>query len=84
MYGFNSKYADPTIDFAFKRAFGSETYKEGLEQGLEIGLEKGREEGSEVKALAIAKSMLSDGLSKETVIKYTGLTEEQVAELSKA
>lgn len=45
MYGFNSKYADPTIDFAFKRAFGSETYKEGLEQGLEIGLEKGREEG---------------------------------------
>ena len=42
---------------------------EGFE---EIGFEKGREEEKK----SIIKNMLSNGFSKETIIKSTGITEE--------
>ena len=42
---------------------------EGFE---EIGFEKGLEEGKK----GIIKNMLSNGFTKETIIKSTGITEE--------
>ena len=44
--------------------------EEGMKKGLEKGLEKGRKEA--------ARNMLADGLSIDLVMKYTGLSKEQV------
>ena len=60
-------------------------YLEGKEAGLAEGLEKGMEKGME-KGLAegkfeIAKSMKADKLPIETIIKYTGLSAEEIEAL---
>ncbi|MBN9412638.1 MAG: hypothetical protein J0H12_01755 [Candidatus Paracaedimonas acanthamoebae] len=46
---------------------------EGLEKGLQQGLEKGR--------LEVARSMLLEGINKQTVVKVTGLSEEDLSQL---
>lgn len=54
------------------------TIAEQLEQkGIEKGIVKGRKE----EALKIAQTMLNNGLDRPTVIKMTGLTEEELAKL---
>lgn len=54
------------------------TIAEQLEQkGIEIGIEKGRKE----EALKIAQTMLNNGLDRPTVLKMTGLTENDLAQL---
>jgi len=54
------------------------TIAEQLEQkGIEKGIVKGRKE----EALKIAQTMLNNGLDRPTVIKMTGLTEEEFAKL---
>lgn len=63
--------------------------QDGLQQGLEQGREQGRAEGLEQgleqgelnKALDIARSLKSMGLSLTDIEKATGLTEEQIKEL---
>jgi predicted transposase/invertase (TIGR01784 family) len=59
---------------------------EGLEQGLERGRAEGREEGMEEgmqagernKAIAIARNLISSGMSLEDVARMTGLTVDEV------
>ena len=46
------------------------------EIGYEKGIEKGREEGREEEKKTIIKKMLSNGFTKETIIKSTGITKE--------
>ena len=58
----------------------AEGHAEGLAEGMEKGLEAGRAEGLAEK-LNAARKMKDDGLSFETICKYTGLTLEQVTEL---
>ena len=43
----------------------------------------GREEGREESRTQIAREMLKDGLSPETISKYTGLSEDQILSLDK-
>jgi len=50
------------------------TIAEQLEQK---GIEKGRKK----EALKIAQTMLNNGLDRPTVIKMTGLTEDELAKL---
>ena len=50
------------------------------EEGFAKGLEKGLAQMLEEK-LAIARKMKADGLSAEIIIKYTGLSAEQIAGL---
>jgi predicted transposase/invertase (TIGR01784 family) len=45
------------------------------------GLEKGRAEGRAEQTVAIAKEMLSDGMSAEMISKYTGLTIDEIEAL---
>jgi len=45
---------------------------------LEEGLTKGREEGEKKARLETARTMLADGLPKETILKYTGLSLEEI------
>ncbi len=58
--------------------------EKGMKKGLEKGMEKGMEKGGKDKALAIAKEMLSDGMSPESVSRYTSLSVEEVVKLKDA
>jgi len=48
----------------------------GIEQGIEQGLEQGIEQGQAVKAIEIAKNLLSKGMPIEDVSNITGLSSE--------
>lgn len=56
--------------------------RQGRQVGLEEGLEKGLEKGQHVAALRIARQMLVDGLDRETVQRFTGLTAEELQDVS--
>lgn len=49
-------------------------YEEGKEEGIEIGEEKAN--------LRVARNMLKDGLDLQMIIRYTGLTKEQIQSLA--
>jgi predicted transposase/invertase (TIGR01784 family) len=51
--------------------------QEGLAEGMELGMEKGKNQ----KALDIAKNMLADGVDINLIMKYSGLTLEQIDKL---
>jgi DNA repair protein RadC len=52
--------------------------KESLKIGEEIGLKKGVEQGDKQRAEYIAKQMLKDGEPMEHIVRWTGLTEEEI------
>ena len=51
--------------------------QEGLAEGMELGMEKGMNQ----KALDIARNMLADGVGINLIMKYSGLTQEQIEKL---
>ena len=51
--------------------------QEGLAEGMELGMEKGMNQ----KALDIARNMLADGVDINLIMKYSGLTQEQIDKL---
>ena len=55
--------------------------QEGLAEGIELGMEKGMEKGMNQKALDIARNMLADGVDINLIMKYSGLTQEQIEKL---
>ena len=57
-------------------------HKQGLEQGLEQGREQGREEGRETEKRILVLNMLAKGFDPDLVAEITGLTEEEVREVS--
>lgn len=56
--------------------------RKGERRGRQVGLEEGLEKGQRVAALRIAKQMLADGLDRETVQRFTGLTAEELQDVS--
>lgn len=46
------------------------------------GMTKGRAEGSNQANINAAQRMLADGMSKELVMKYTGLSPEQISQIN--
>ena len=46
------------------------------------GMAKGRAEGSNEANINTAQRMLADGMSKELVMKYTGLSPEQISQIN--
>ena len=54
---------------------------EGMEKGMKEGLEKGRVEGMNQRSLDIARNMLADGVDINLIMKYSGLTQEQIEKL---
>ena len=56
-------------------------YRFGFSDGREEGREEGRAEGEYQKAIAIARKMLSDGMSIDFVAKYSGLAPDEIAKL---
>lgn len=55
---------------------------EGRAEGLEEGRAEGQAEGEKKKALDVAYNLKSMGLSVEMIVKATGLSEEEVEQLS--
>jgi len=54
----------------------------GLEKGIEQGIQQGRTEGSRGASLRIAHTMLESGMDRNTVLQMTGLSEEDLAQIS--
>ena len=50
----------------------------GYDDGLQEGRAEGRAEGADQQKMQTAKMMLEDGESVEKVMRYTGLTQEQI------
>lgn len=55
--------------------------REGHEEGLAEGLEKGLAEGRAESRAETAKMMLEDGEPISKIMRYTGLTEEEIEKL---
>ena len=55
----------------------------GIQQGIERGIEQGISDGSYRKALETAKNLLGLGLSSKNIAQATGLSAEDIANLSK-
>ena len=51
------------------------------QEGLAEGMEKGMAKGMNQKALDIARNMLADGVDINLIMKYSGLTQEQIENL---
>ncbi|CAM3617186.1 hypothetical protein SB6411_03202 [Klebsiella spallanzanii] len=59
--------------------------QKGIEKGIQLGkqrgIEKGRSEGERQATLKIARTMLQNGIDRSTVMKMTGLSEEDLAQI---
>lgn len=81
---------DDDLWFAYETARINKKYKEqkewelkhyALKEGEEKGIKEGMKEGKKVSQQEIAKNMLKDNVQIENIIKYTGLTEEEINKL---
>ncbi len=57
-------------------------YKDGLQKGIEKGLKKGIEKGRKERDVAIAKTLLKQGVDIEIIIKSTGLSKKEIEKLN--
>ena len=55
---------------------------EARAEGMAKGRAEGRAEGSNEANINAAQRMLADGMSKELVMKYTGLSHEQISKIN--
>lgn len=68
-----SRYLNPYTDFGFKKLFGSLlTYIE-VKEVIKTAKDDGKRE--------VAKEMKEDGVAIEKIVKYTGLSKEEIEEL---
>ena len=65
-----------SLDTAMEQGF-----EKGREVGREAGLAEGRVEGITSQRLETARSMLADGLPLEKIMRYTGLSKEEIGKL---
>ena len=56
--------------------------EKGIIKGEAKGRAEGRAEGSNEANINAAQRMLADGMSKELVMKYTGLSPEQISKIN--
>ena len=59
----------------------AEGMAKGMAKGMAEGRAEGRAEGSNEANINAAQRMLADGMSKELVMKYTGLSLEQISNI---
>jgi predicted transposase/invertase (TIGR01784 family) len=84
-YGYEQSikaYRDLNNAVATAEQTGKETgYKEGLEVGRKEGIEEGRKEGEHKAKVVMAQAMKRQGISIETIVAVSGLTEEEIKTL---
>ena len=77
-----------SVDTA-KREGIAEGMEKGMKEGMELGMAKGKQEGlaegmekgMNQRSLEIARNMLADGVDLNLIMKYSGLTQEQIEKL---
>jgi predicted transposase/invertase (TIGR01784 family) len=74
---YRDHYFAVTIDDVIESA-----REEGLEEGIKGGMEKGMEKGKAEGIRQVAKSLLAQGLSLETISQATGLSQKEISKLS--
>lgn len=55
--------------------------QKGVEKVIQQGIPLGEQRGIEKGKLEVARTMLQNGIDRNTVIKMTGLTEEDLAQI---
>ncbi|MBW5824456.1 Rpn family recombination-promoting nuclease/putative transposase [Yersinia kristensenii] len=55
--------------------------QKGIEKGIEKGIQLGEQRGIEKGKLEVARTMLQNGLDRNTVMKMTGLSEDDLAQI---
>jgi predicted transposase/invertase (TIGR01784 family) len=55
--------------------------EKGLAEGIQLGEQRGLQKGRQEEALKIARTMLENGHDRNSVMKMTGLTEDQLAQI---
>ncbi|EAV3606166.1 IS3 family transposase [Salmonella enterica] len=55
--------------------------QKGIEKGIEKGIQLGEQRGIEKGKLEVARTMLRNGIDRSTVMKMTGLTENDLAHI---
>ncbi|MCS4320790.1 putative transposase/invertase (TIGR01784 family) [Serratia sp. BIGb0234] len=55
--------------------------QKGIEQGIQLGEQRGMEKGEREASLKIARAMLANGLDRDSVMKMTGLTADDLAQI---
>lgn len=55
--------------------------QKGIQKGIQLGRQEGRNEGMLEGKLEVARTMLLNGLDRNTVMKMTGLTEDDLAQI---
>jgi len=55
--------------------------QKGIEKGIQLGEQRGIENGRNEGKLEVARTMLENGIDRNTVMKITGLTEDDLAQI---
>lgn len=55
--------------------------EKGIQQGIQQGIQLGEQRGIEKGKLEVARTMLQNGIDHNTVMKMTGLTEDDLAQI---
>ena len=55
--------------------------EQGIEKGIQLGEQRGIEKGEREATLKIARTMLQNGLDRNTVMKMTGLSEDDLSQI---
>jgi len=71
---------EQAMEFALKARY-REGIKQGIEQGMEQGMEQGKSMGKYENSLQIAKKMKDSNMDNELIMKFTGLSEDEVSKL---
>ncbi|MCE2004226.1 Rpn family recombination-promoting nuclease/putative transposase, partial [Enterobacter asburiae] len=55
--------------------------QKGIEKGIQQGIQLGEQRGIEKGKLEVARTMLQNGIDRNTVMKMTGLAEDDLAQI---
>ncbi|MDJ6367415.1 Rpn family recombination-promoting nuclease/putative transposase [Salmonella enterica] len=55
--------------------------QKGIQKGIQLGRQEGRNEGKLEGKLEVARTMLQNGIDRNTVMKMTGLSEDDLAQI---
>ncbi|MFV9989295.1 MAG: Rpn family recombination-promoting nuclease/putative transposase [Coxiella endosymbiont of Dermacentor nuttalli] len=57
--------------------------QEGIQEGIQIGEQKGMQKGAKQASMKIARQMLESGMDRQSVMKFTGLNDDEMSNLFK-
>ena len=77
----NYNNAVKTAETRGREQWRAEGLAKGLVEGEKVGLEKGLAEGEKKAKIESARKMLIDGLPVDMVVKYSGLSIEEIETL---